>query len=55
MAYDAVYMIKQAIEDQDSADSTAIAEGLSALKNFQGVTERSPWTKIIIQKNQQLY
>lgn len=38
LAYDAVYMIKQAIEDQDSADSTAIAEGLSALKNFQGVT-----------------
>ncbi|OTN77304.1 hypothetical protein A5886_002403 [Enterococcus sp. 8G7_MSG3316] len=38
LAYDAVYMIKQAIEDQDSADSTAIATGLSELTNFQGVT-----------------
>ena len=51
LAYDAVYMIKQAIEDQDSADSTAIAEGLSALKKLPRCDgERSPWTKIIIRE-----
>ncbi|MBK0038424.1 MULTISPECIES: ABC transporter substrate-binding protein [unclassified Enterococcus] len=38
LAYDAVYMIKQAIEDQNSADSLAIAAGLSELKDFVGVT-----------------
>lgn len=38
LAYDAVYMIKQAIEDQDSADSVAIANGLSELSGFEGVT-----------------
>ncbi|MHC5374196.1 ABC transporter substrate-binding protein [Enterococcus sp. LJL120] len=38
LAYDAVYMIKQAIEDQGSADSNAITEGLASLKDFEGVT-----------------
>lgn len=38
LAYDAVYMIKQAIEDQGSADSNAITEGLASLKGFEGVT-----------------
>ncbi len=38
LAYDAVYMIKQAIEDQNSTDSLAIAAGLSELKDFVGVT-----------------
>ena len=38
LAYDAVYMLKQAIEDQDSADSVKIAAGLSELKDFVGVT-----------------
>lgn len=38
LAYDAVYMIKQAIEDQGSADSEAITKGLSELKDFEGVT-----------------
>lgn len=38
LAYDAVYMIKQAIEDQKSADSTDIQKGLANLKDFVGVT-----------------
>lgn len=38
LGYDAVYMIKQAIEEQDSADSAAITEGLATLKDFEGVT-----------------
>ncbi|WP_461239932.1 ABC transporter substrate-binding protein [Paucilactobacillus sp. N302-9] len=38
LAYDATYMIKDAIENQKSADSTKIATGLSKLKNFKGVT-----------------
>jgi len=38
LAYDSVNMIKQAIEDEKSADSTKIAEGLSKIKNFDGVT-----------------
>lgn len=38
LSYDAVYMIKQAIEDQDSADSAAITKGLASLKDFVGVT-----------------
>ncbi|GAY73318.1 branched-chain amino acid ABC transporter, amino acid-binding protein [Lentilactobacillus kosonis] len=31
-------MIKQAIEIEKSADSTKIAEGLSKIENFNGVT-----------------
>lgn len=46
LAYDAVYMIKQAIEDQDSADSTKISAGLAKLKDFEGVTG-----KITMDKN----
>lgn len=38
LAYDAVYMIKQAIEDQGSASSEAITKGLAVLKDFAGVT-----------------
>jgi len=38
LSYDAVFMIKQAIEDQDSADSADIREGLTKLKDFKGVT-----------------
>ncbi|MBV7389105.1 MULTISPECIES: ABC transporter substrate-binding protein [Enterococcus] len=38
LAYDSVYMIKQAIEDQGEASSTAIQEGLANLKDFVGVT-----------------
>lgn len=38
LAYDAVYMVKQAIEDEGSADSSAIKKGLESLKDFKGVT-----------------
>ncbi|KAF1301251.1 MULTISPECIES: ABC transporter substrate-binding protein [Enterococcus] len=38
LAYDAVYMLKQAMEDQDSADSDKITTGLTELKDFVGVT-----------------
>ncbi|MBL1229248.1 ABC transporter substrate-binding protein [Enterococcus sp. BWB1-3] len=38
LAYDSVYMLKQAMEDQDSADSASITKGLSELKDFEGVT-----------------
>ncbi|MGX7350975.1 ABC transporter substrate-binding protein [Enterococcus canis] len=38
LAYDAVYMIKQAIEDQNAADTKAITTGLAGLKDFEGVT-----------------
>lgn len=38
LAYDAVYMIKQAIEDQGKSDSESIRKGLSELKDFVGVT-----------------
>lgn len=38
LAYDAVYMIKAAIEQEDSADSSAITKGLASLKDFKGVT-----------------
>ncbi len=38
LAYDAMNMIKQAIIDQNSADSAAITKGLANLKDFEGVT-----------------
>ncbi|MEO1768162.1 MULTISPECIES: ABC transporter substrate-binding protein [Enterococcus] len=38
LGYDAVYMIKQAIEDQNEASPAAITEGLANLKDFEGVT-----------------
>ncbi|EOT43722.1 ABC transporter substrate-binding protein [Enterococcus dispar] len=38
LAYDAVYMVKQAIEDEGFADSSAIKNGLANLKDFKGVT-----------------
>lgn len=38
LAYDAVYMIKQAAEDTDAKTSGDVAEGLAKLKDFVGVT-----------------
>lgn len=38
LAYDAVYMIKQAIEDEKSVDKAKITTGLAHIKNFDGVT-----------------
>jgi branched-chain amino acid transport system substrate-binding protein len=38
LAFDSVYMLKAAIESQNSADSKDIAEGLATLKDFKGVT-----------------
>lgn len=38
LSYDAVFMIKKAIEDQKSADSVKIQKGLTKLKGFVGVT-----------------
>jgi branched-chain amino acid transport system substrate-binding protein len=38
LAYDAMFMIKSAIESQDSADSAAITKGLAELKDFVGIT-----------------
>ena len=38
LAYDAMFMVKAAIESQDAADSAAITKGLAELKDFVGVT-----------------
>ena len=38
LAYDSVYMIKQAIEDEGKATPEAIKKGLANLKDFEGVT-----------------
>lgn len=38
LSYDAVYMIKQAIEDAGKANSVKIKEALAKLKDFEGVT-----------------
>lgn len=38
LSYDAVYMIKQAIEDAGEANSVKITKSLSKLKDFKGVT-----------------
>ncbi|KAF1295759.1 branched-chain amino acid ABC transporter substrate-binding protein [Enterococcus sp. JM4C] len=38
LGYDSVYMLKQAIEDADSADSAKITEALGKIKGFVGVT-----------------
>ncbi|AYW45390.1 ABC transporter substrate-binding protein [Tetragenococcus koreensis] len=38
LSYDAMLMIKAAIENEDSADSTDIAKGLAELQDFVGVT-----------------
>ncbi|WP_270791350.1 ABC transporter substrate-binding protein [Enterococcus avium] len=38
LAYDSVYMIKQAIEDKGKATPEAINKGLANLKDFEGVT-----------------
>ena len=38
LAYDSVNMVKQAIENEKSADSKKVAAGLAKIKNFDGVT-----------------
>jgi len=38
LAYDSVYMIKSAIESEQSANSVKITTGLAKLKDFKGVT-----------------
>lgn len=38
LAYDAMFMLKQAIEDQNAFDSASITKGLSEIKDFAGVT-----------------
>ncbi|MFC6206512.1 ABC transporter substrate-binding protein [Levilactobacillus tongjiangensis] len=38
LAYDSVYMVKAAIENEGSANSVKITDGLAKLKNFKGVT-----------------
>lgn len=38
LGYDAVYMIKTAIEKEDSANSIKVSQGLANLKDFHGVT-----------------
>lgn len=38
LSYDAVYMVKQAIEDEKSVDKAKIAAGLAKIKNFEGTT-----------------
>lgn len=38
LAYDSVYMIKQAIEEEGEATPEAIKKGLASLKDFEGVT-----------------
>ncbi|WEV37158.1 ABC transporter substrate-binding protein [Lactobacillus sp. ESL0677] len=38
LAYDSVYMVKKAIEDEKSDDSVKIAAGLAKIKDFDGVT-----------------
>lgn len=38
LAYDAVYMIKEAIENEKSDDSAKITKGLEQIKDFTGVT-----------------
>lgn len=38
LAYDAVYMVKTAIEQQKSDDSIKVAAGLAKIKDFDGVT-----------------
>ncbi|MFC6165528.1 ABC transporter substrate-binding protein [Lactiplantibacillus dongliensis] len=57
LAYDSVYMIKAAIENEKSANSVKIATGLAKLKNFQGVTgtitmnqKHNPEKSIVVEK-----
>lgn len=57
LAYDSVYMIKAAIEKEDSANSVKIANGLASLKNFKGVTgtitmnkQHNPEKSIVVEK-----
>ncbi|BDR59905.1 branched-chain amino acid ABC transporter substrate-binding protein [Lactobacillus xylocopicola] len=40
LAYDAVYMVKAAIESEKSDDSTKIRAGLAKIKDFDGITGR---------------
>ncbi|GEP72995.1 branched-chain amino acid ABC transporter, substrate binding protein [Lentilactobacillus rapi DSM 19907 = JCM 15042] len=45
LAYDSVYMIKTAIENEKSADSVKIAKGLANIKDFDGVTGKITMNK----------
>lgn len=45
LAYDSVYMIKTAIENEKSADSVKIAKGLVNIKDFDGVTGKITMNK----------
>lgn len=45
LGFDSVYMIKQAIESQKSADSKDITKGLATLKDFEGVTGKMTMDK----------
>ncbi|NLM65794.1 MAG: ABC transporter substrate-binding protein [Enterococcus sp.] len=38
LAYDAMFMLKQAIEDENAFDSASITKGLASIKDFAGVT-----------------
>lgn len=38
LAYDSIYMIRQAVKEEKSNNPTKIAEGLEKIKNFDGVT-----------------
>lgn len=38
LAYDTVYMLKQAIEDADSTDPVKVNTALEAIKDFKGIT-----------------
>ncbi|AEJ30202.1 MULTISPECIES: ABC transporter substrate-binding protein [Leuconostoc] len=45
LSYDAVYMIKQAIEDEKSIDKAKITDGLAKIKNFEGTTGKMTMDK----------
>ncbi|MDF7638361.1 ABC transporter substrate-binding protein [Lactobacillus sp. ESL0791] len=45
LAYDAVYMVKAAIESEKSDDSVKIADGLAKLKDFPGVSGKITMNK----------
>ena len=38
LAYDAMFMLRQAIEDENAFDSASITKGLASIKDFAGVT-----------------
>jgi branched-chain amino acid transport system substrate-binding protein len=38
LAYDSIYMVRQAVKDENSNNPEKITEGLSKIRNFEGVT-----------------